>query len=342
MNHPEPGAEPRDHEPRPAFLERLREVVGREVGLTPPPGPRDGTPTLSDSDAEFDRLLPAIPGIEIHHEIGRGGMGTVYQARQIGLNRIVALKLVWLGRGNTNRNALQLARGPRTIASLAHPHIIQVFHVGKQDGWVYGVFEYLDGGDLKAALRDGPWLPGRAAAMVRTLAETVHFMHERGVVHRDLKASNILLTAEGSPKIADFGLVKLLDDGEATLDESGAILGSPNYMAPEQAIGDASAVGPASDIHALGAILHELLTGRPPFLGSTRAETLRQVVELIPEPPSRLRPELPRDLDAICLRCLRKDPRLRYANARELADDLSRSLDRMDSPSLHVRESARH
>lgn len=331
MRDTETEAEPRDHEPRPVFLERLREVVHREVGLTPPPGPRDETP-FSNSDVEFDRAPPAIPGIEIHHEIGRGGMGTVYRARQIGLNRIVALKLVWLGRGRTNRNAIELARGPRTIASLSHPNIIQIFHVGKHDGWVYGVFEYLEGGNLKDKIKDGPWSPVQAASLLLTLAETVDFMHERGVVHRDLKSSNILLTSQGIPKIADFGLVKLLGDDDTSLGESGSILGSPNYMAPEQATGNASAVGPASDIHALGAILHELLIGRPPFLGSTRAETLRQVVELIPDPPSWLRSEVPPTLDAICLRSLQKDPRRRYPSARQLADDLSRFLEEAESP----------
>jgi serine/threonine-protein kinase len=319
----EGAAESRTDEPRPAFLGRLRDVVRIEAGSAPVPGP---------PVPEAERILPAIPGIEIHHEIGRGGMGTVYRARQIGLDRIVALKLVWLGRGNTVGNAIRLAKGPRAIASLAHPHIIQVHQVGKLDGWVYGVFEYLDGGDLKGALRDGPWPPDRAAALVRTLAEAVQFMHERGIIHRDLKCSNVLLSADGAPKIADFGLVKLVGDVETTLEESGSILGTPSSMAPEQASGQSSAVGPAVDIHALGVILHELLVGRPPFTGPTHEETLRQVIEMVPAPPSRLRPESPRALDVICRRCLEKDPGRRYSNARELAGALEEYLGRAKSP----------
>ena len=329
MNRPENADESRDFEPRPDFLGKLRQAVRLQVGSAPDVVPWDAGQTAPGSVP--DRILPAIRGIEIHHEIGRGGMGTVYRARQIGLDRLVALKLVWLGRGDSAENAISLAKGPRAIACLSHPHIIQVFHIGKQDGWAYGVFEYLDGGDLSKALKDGPWLPGRAAALVRTLAETVQFIHDRGFVHCDLKCANILLSAEGVPKIADFGLVKHLEDGDAILRESGTVLGTPRSMAPEQAAGRASAIGPATDIHALGVILYELLTGRPPFLGLTREETLRQVVEVCPAPPSQLRPETPPALDEVCRRCLQKEPSRRYPHARELAADLASYLDELRS-----------
>jgi serine/threonine-protein kinase len=254
-------------------------------------------------------------------------MGTVYHARQIGLDRAVALKLLWFGHGGVG--AIRLARGTRLLARLSHPHIVQVHMVGKQDGWLYAVFEYVNGGDLRTALRDGPWNPRRAARLVLILAETVQFMHERGIVHRDLKPSNILLSVSGIPKIADFGLAGSVGGDDAPLDESRTTCGgTPGYMAPEQIGGRRSAIGPAADIHALGAILYELLLGRPPFLGSSRVESIRQTIKMRPKLPSRLRPGLPPALDAICLRCLRKDPGERYPDARSLAKDLTRFLNR--------------
>lgn len=335
MNGAEGADDPRGFEPRPDFLGRLREAVRLQAGSSSDVVPWSAGRTESGPElepepaADYARPLPAIRGIEIHHEIGRGGMGTVYRARQIGLNRLIALKLVWLGRADSAENAITLAKGPRAIASLSHPHIIQIFQIGKQDGWAYGVFEYLEGGDLREALRrNGPRPPEQAAALVRTLAETVWFIHQRGLVHCDLKCSNVLLSADGVPKIADFGLVKLLEDGDAVLQNSGIVAGTPRSMAPEQAAGTTSAIGPPVDVHALGIILYELLTGRPPFLGATREETLRQIVEKIPDPPSRFRPDAPRALDEVCRRCLQKDPIRRYSDARALADDLSEYLDR--------------
>lgn len=317
MSDPKPNRDPERFDPRPAYLERLREAVRRELGGDP-----EAVPWASGTSEPMP-TLPAIRGLEILRPIGRGGMGTVHLARQIGLNRLVALKLVWLGRGDSAQNALELARGPRALADLAHPNIIQIFQIGKQDGWAYGMFEYVDGGDLKQALRDGPWAIARAVALARTLAEAVSFIHEHGYVHCDLKPSNILLAAGGVPKIADFGLVRSLEEpsAAATLGEPGALQGTPQAMAPEQAKGEA--IGSAVDIHAMGLILYELLTGRLPFLAPTREETLRRVVEWIPEPPSRLRLEVSPALDAICRRCLQKDPRQRYPSARELAIALS-------------------
>ena len=317
------AAEPNGFEPRQTFLGRLREAVRQHVGSTPRPGLRGST----RDDVEGEPILPSIRGIEILHELGRGGMGTVYQARQVGLNRTVAIKLLWLGHGGTAVDtAIRLGKGPKALARLTHPHIIQVYQVGMSDGWVFAVFEYVDGGDLKAALKNGVWSPIAAARLVRTLAKTVQYMHDQGVVHCDLKPSNILLSSRGVPKIADFGLITLLDD-ESRQDAPGSALGTPGYMPPEQATGKRSEIGPASDIHALGAILYELLTGRPPFLGSSRAEILQQVVEMVPEPPSWLCSSVPVGLDEICLRCLQKRPEDRYTSARKLADALAHFLD---------------
>jgi WD40 repeat protein len=269
---------------------------------------------------------PPIPGYEILGELGRGGMSVVYRARQLGLGRVVALKMIRLGAQAGPDELARFRREAEAVARLHHPNIVQVYELGEQDGRPFLALEFCDGGSLAAALAGQPQPVRRAAELTATLARAVHAAHEAGVVHRDLKPANVLLNADGTPRITDFGLAKKLD-GDTRLTATGAILGTPSYMAPEQASGDGKHVGPAADVWALGAILYELLTGRPPFQGATPFDTLMQVLSDAAEPPSRLRPGVPAELEAICLRCLEKKPARRYASAAELADDLQRFLD---------------
>jgi WD40 repeat protein/serine/threonine protein kinase len=264
-----------------------------------------------------------IPGYEIEGVLGRGGMGVVYKARHLALKRPVALKMILGGghAGEADRARFRLE--VEAVARLQHPNIVQIHEVGEVGGLPFCALELVEGGSLAAKLRDKPLPPRAAARLVSLLAEAMHLAHSRNVVHRDLKPANVLLTADGQPKVTDFGLARHLDvDSGQT--QTGAIMGTPNYMAPEQASGQTHAAGPAADTYALGAILYECLTGRPPFQGATPLETLDQVRSREPVPPSRLEPKVPRDLETICLKCLRKEPEQRYSSARELTDDLAR------------------
>jgi WD40 repeat protein len=256
--------------------------------------------------------------------LGQGGMGVVYQAYQRALNRLVALKMI-LAAGQAGEE--QLARfhtEAEALARLQHPNIVQIHEIGAHEGRPYIALEYVDGSSLARQLSGTPWPAGRAAEMVETLARAIHHAHGRGIVHRDLTPANVLLTPAGLPRITDFGLAKLLVGGGPTLTQTGAILGTPSYMAPEQAAGKGQEVGPATDVYALGAILYELLTGRPPFKAETPLDTLVQVQSQEPVSPSRLQPKLPRDLATICLKCLQKEPARRYPSAEALAEDLRR------------------
>ena len=283
---------------------------------------------------------PLIPGYEILGELGRGGMGVVYKARHVRLKRLVAIKMIL---GGAQASAEQLARfqsEAEAVARLQHPNIVQVYEIGEHEGLSYFSLEFVDGGNLTTHFHGTPQAPREAARMVETLARAIHAAHRRGIVHRDLKPANVLLNSEGVPKITDFGLAKQLD-GEGGQTQSGTILGTPNYMAPEQAQGKSKVIGPAADIYALGAILYDLLTGRPPFQAASVWETITQVVSAEPTPPSRLQTQVPAALETICLRCLQKDPQKRYDTAEALADDLRRFQDeqtsqttRLDSPQI--------
>ena len=266
---------------------------------------------------------PHLSGYEVQDELGRGGMGVVYRAWDQRLHRPVAIKMLLAGDFARPDERERFEREAEAAAGLRHANIVQVYQVGDLEGRPYFTMEFVEGGSLAERLAVAPLAAGRAAALLATLAEAVQAAHDRGIVHRDLKPGNVLLTDDGTPKIADFGLARRLDDG-AGLTRSGIPLGTPNYMAPEQALGLTHSIGPAADVYALGAILYEALTGRPPFRADTTAETLRQVVEQEPTPPSRWNAKVPRDLEVICLKCLRKEPHRRYPSAAALAEDLRR------------------
>jgi serine/threonine protein kinase/WD40 repeat protein len=318
--------------------------------------------------------LPDIPGYELLYELGRGGMGVVYQARQVSLGRIVALKMILAGHYAETEQRTRFRAEARAAARLQHPNIVQIFEVGEHNGFPFFSMEYVGGGSLAQALGGTPQPVRPSAELVTNLARAIHYAHDQGVVHRDMKPANILLAiqtphsrllspeyrGEGgsagrqeitdsrnepnagllstdycvlstTAKITDFGLAKLLQDDPGVTarggkTESGAILGTPSYMAPEQAGGPIKAIGPATDVYALGAILYELLTGRPPFKAATAFGTLQQVIFEEPVSVSRLQPAVPRDLETICQKCLQKDPAKRYPSARALADDVDRFL----------------
>ena len=286
-------------------------------------GPRRAEGDAGDGPCDE---FPRISGYEIRERLGQGGMGVVYMARQVGLNRLVAVKMI---RGGSHARPEHLGRfriEAEAVARLRHPNIIQIHEIGEAGGLPFVSLELLEGGELGGRLAGTPQ-PGRPAAeLLITLSKAIQVAHEAGIVHRDLKPSNILFTADGVPRITDFGLAKRLEsDSEQT--ETGQIMGSPSYMAPEQARGHARDVGPAADVYALGAISYEMLTGRPPFKGETPIETIRQVVDDEVVAPSRLVPRVPRDLETIALKCLNKEPSRRYESARALAEDLQRFLD---------------
>lgn len=299
--------------------------------------------------------LPAIEGYEVLGELGRGAMGIVYQARHVRLDRMVALKMILTGVHAGPKERARFATEAQAVARLQHPHIVQIHEFGEEQGRSFVCLEFVPGGNLAQRLEGKPLSPRQAAELAEALARAVHYAHEHHIVHRDLKPANVLLAPSDSqrgillgepgasayvePKIADFGLAKLVDreadgHGGSASTGIGVPVGTPPYMAPEQASRsrggesekDAGA-GRATDVYALGAILYEMLTGRPPFLASSVYETLRQVVSLEPVSPRRLQPQVTRDLETICLACLRKDPNRRYASALGLADDLRRYLE---------------
>lgn len=287
----------------------------------------DAPSTLASKNKNSERgPLPEIPGYVVEAELGRGGMGVVYRARQLGLNRTVALKMIRAG-GHAEQEELdRFRREASAIARLQHPHIVQIYAIGEINGLPFFSLEYCDQGALDKTLRGTPQPARESAELVEKLAQAVEVAHQQGVIHRDLKPANVLIGNDGRPKLTDFGLAKQTDLQASGHTRSGAILGTPSYMAPEQAQGDARHVGPAADVYALGAILYELLTGRPPFKAANPFDTIRQVLELDPVTPVSLNQAVPVDLNTICLKCLEKKSERRYATARELSAELSRYL----------------
>jgi serine/threonine-protein kinase len=315
-------------------------------GSTDPDAPCKTVPSARAAPATLPAGGPSVPGYEVLGELGHGGMGVVYKARQIELNRLVALKMI---RPDGHAGAAERARfraEAGAVAHLRHPNIVQIYEVGEVAGRPFFSLEFVEGGSLDRQIKGTPLPAGRAAQLVEVLARTVHHAHGQGIVHRDLKPANVLLApcdrpdairlggdareeVGWEPKVTDFGLAKQFHAGPGAHDsagqtQSGAILGTPSYMAPEQAQGKIKEVGPLVDVYALGAILYELLTGRPPFKAATPLDTVAQVMNEEPARPARLNSTVPRDLETICLKCLQKEPRGRYASALDLAADLHR------------------
>jgi WD40 repeat protein/tRNA A-37 threonylcarbamoyl transferase component Bud32 len=287
-----------------------------------------------DTETTSGRLAP--DGYEILAEVGRGGMGIVYKARHRQLKRTVALKMVLAGAHAAPNDLDRFRREAEAIARLQHPNIVQIFEIGEHEGRPYLVLEFVEGESLARHLNGTPQSARRSAEVVAALARTIHSAHSVGIIHRDLKPANVLLNESGTPKITDFGLAKRLDGESAFPTLTEQILGTPSYMAPEQAVRkrfpssrpeEATGISAAVDIYGLGAILYEMLSGRPPFRADTPLETVLQVLNEEPVPPTRLRPNVPRDLETVCLKCLEKPPQRRYASALELAEDLERFLD---------------
>jgi serine/threonine protein kinase len=289
-------------------------------------GPIDASQQPEQSAAPGGPPPMLVAGYEILEELGRGGMGVVYAARQVRLNRIVALKMILSGRHAGRQQTARFLREAEAVARLQHPNIVQIYELGQHEGWPFFALEYLSGGTLAERLQGSRLAPAEAAGLIAQLAGAVHHAHTQSVVHRDLKPSNVLFAADGTPRITDFGLAKKVDEDDGAQTRSGEVLGTPAYMAPEQAGGRSRDVGPATDVYALGAMLYECLTGQPPFKAATAIETIVQVMNADPVPPRQVDRAIPADLEVITLKCLAKDPAQRYASAAELGEDLHRFL----------------
>jgi WD40 repeat protein/tRNA A-37 threonylcarbamoyl transferase component Bud32 len=314
---PRPGGSDRDDE----FLRRLQAVTAGEQ--TEELGP--SVPFQCVSDPKSSKL-PDVPGYEVQEELGRGGMGVVFKARHLELNRLVALKLLRVDRRLEPSDRVRLRTEAAAAARLQHPDIVQIYDTGECEAGPYLTMELVPGGSLAEHMRGIPQPARDSAELVARLARAIHYAHEHGVLHRDLKPANILLNVElRQPKIADFGLARWLEADSAQT-PTDAVIGTPCYMAPELAERNRPRPGPAADVYGLGAVLYDMLTGRPPFRGDTVLDTLVEVLHEEPIAPSKLRPKLPGDLEIICLKCLRKEPGKRYFSALAIAEDLDRFL----------------
>jgi WD40 repeat protein len=320
-----------DREPSSASTSRRCTGCG---GFLPPDAPEGNCPAclwaLASSTADEPPRRETGPrrfgSYQLIEELARGGMGIVWRARQDGLGREVAIKMILAGQLATSAQVLRFYTEARAAARLDHPHIVPIFEIGEDEGCHFYSMRLMEGGSLADLLRgEGTPPQQQAARLVATVARAIHFAHQRGVLHRDVKPSNILLDADGEPYIVDFGLARIAEE-DSGASRTHAILGTPGYMAPEQAAGRAREITTAADVYGLGAVLHELLTGKPPFEAETPLKTLRLVAEAAPRPPRALNPAVARDLEVICLKCLQKEPERRYASAAELADDLERWL----------------
>ncbi len=307
----------------PEVRRRWRQMCGVDADVralfpTPPDHGGETPPPFQDAT-----VLPQIPGYTPEFLLGRGGMGVVFRARHLRLNRTIALKMLLAGAYAGPRERERFLREAEAVASLRHPNVVQVYDASDHEGRPFFTMEFVEGGSLAQKLIGVPQSARQSAQLLAPLAEAVQSAHQGGIVHRDLKPANILLTADGTPKVSDFGLARRLD-GEPGLTRTGTVVGTPSYMAPEQVQGRSDELGPATDTYALGAIFYELLTGRPPFRAETAAETLRQVVSREPVSPSRLNAAVPRDAETICLKCLEKNSARRYSSSAALAEDLRR------------------
>src|SRR5881394_67590 len=269
------------------------------------------------------KLLGDFGDYELLEEIGRGGQGVVYRARQKSLNRTVALKVIGLGHWATEAHLKRFRREAEAAASLEHPCIVPIHEVGERDGCCYFSMKFVEGGQLDEVVRRTPMSIRQAAELIAKVARTVHYAHEHGILHRDIKPGNILLDDKCEPHLTDFGLARLVET-ESTMTRTLEVLGTPSYMAPEQAVGNNAAVSSATDVYGLGAVFYQLLTGQPPFAGGATYETIKLLLDTEPRQPRLLNPKIDRDLATICLKCLEKDPQRRYSSALALAEDLER------------------
>lgn len=296
-------------------------------GVTSRSSYESNEPSVTTADVSFATKGRCFGDYELLEELARGGMGVVYKARQTSLNRIVALKRILAGQLASKEDVKRFQAEAEAAANLDHPGIVPIYEVGEHHGQHYFSMGYVDGYSLAERLREGPVPSQEAATLLNQVCEAVQYAHEHDVIHRDLKPANILLERSREPRITDFGLAKRLK-GDSDLTGTGQILGTPSYMSPEQATAGAThRIGPASDIYSLGAILYQLLTGRPPFLAATPLDTLSQLLDSDPLPPRLLNRNVPRDLEAICMKCLNKDPAGRYHSAHDLGNELQRFLD---------------
>jgi predicted Ser/Thr protein kinase len=324
--HPELAGELRDLWAAAAIAEAMaRGVLGPKTvswgsaNEAPAPALDLGAPPSLPSDGS------RFGECELIEELGRGGMGVVYRARQLGLGRVVALKRLLHGATAPPLDVARFRAEAESAARLDHPHIVPVYLVDTHEGQPYFLMKFIEGTTLAKRLAEGPMPPAEVATLLAPVCRAIHYAHQNGVLHRDLKPSNILIDREGRPHVTDFGLAKRID-ADASLTQSGAILGTPSYMAPEQASGGRGPIGPACDVYSLGAILYQMLTGRPPFQAASPVDTARLVLEQDPVPPRVLNPKADRDLEMVALKCLQKSPDQRYPSAAAMAEDLERYL----------------
>src|SRR5437870_3997539 len=270
-------------------------------------------------------MLGELGDYELLEEIGRGAQGVVFRARQKSLNRTVALKVISLGQWASKAHLKRFQLEAEAAAKLEHPGIVPIHEVGERDGSCYFSMKFVEGGQLDEVVKRTPMSIRHAAELIEKVARTVHYAHEHGILHRDIKPGNILLDGKGEPQLTDFGLARLIET-ESTVTRTLEVLGTPSYMAPEQAAGETTKLSKATDVYGLGAVLYQLLTGQPPFAGGTTYETIRLLRDTEPRPPRSLKPKIDRELSTICLKCLEKDPQRRYSSAQALAEDLEHWL----------------
>src|SRR5436305_187853 len=297
---------------------------GRPASSMPATTPDDVAPA-SQKTARAAEMLGELGDYELLEEIGRGGQGVVFRARQKSLNRTVALKVISLGQWASKAHLKRFRREAEAAASLDHSGIVPIYEVGERDGSCYFSMKLVEGGQLDEVIKREPMPIRRAIELIAKVARTVHYAHEHGILHRDIKPGNILLDAKGEPHLTDFGLARLVES-ESSVTHTLDVLGTPSYMAPEQAVGNNTAVSSVTDVYGLGAVLYQLLTGQPPFAGGTTYQTIKLLLDTEPRQPRLLNPKIDRDLSTICLKCLEKDPKRRYSSALALAEDLERWL----------------
>jgi TolB-like protein len=305
------------------------------AGVADPSRPASAMPATAPDDralasqhkttAQAAKLLGELGDYELLEEVGRGGQGVVFRARQKSLNRTVALKVISLGQWASKAHLKRFRLEAEAAARLEHPGIVPIHEVGERDGSCYFSMKFVEGGQLDEVARREPMPIRRAVELIAKVARTVHYAHEHGILHRDIKPGNILLDAKGEPHLTDFGLARLVES-ESSVTHTLDVLGTPSYMAPEQAVGNNAAVSSATDVYGLGAVLYQLLAGQPPFAGGATYETIKLLLDTEPRPPRLLNPKIDRDLSTICLKCLEKDPKRRYPSALALAEDLERWL----------------